>query len=697
MEIRRVDNQKISIHQSQARKIHSISKDGILKRAERPEDLLSLEKIKSASREHPTERIAKAASAFLSLKGIKEKNIQEYDPAGSAWSEAGSVTERTAAGALDIRSRIAEASEKHTEAEMKRSQMRQIREDAKKARNIKEAEFISGKHSQQVTADIREKSVETMMQNQNMTAGNQQVSPGATEIKSDAGNESAPGLQYVRKVNTIDSGDRIHRLKGASAEREGMREKIRAMERQRNQQRAWKAEKTARAVGGGGRIGIIRKLKRGTADEAVKAKAGTKGLAFFVPLFLGMLLCAIPVFLLMSVFYLTPLSLFAPPLKSDTANIRTILTGYYADFNGQIEAKAGSDDANISYLHEENGTAKSNFNDVLMVYLVKYGLGANGTEMTDENRKHLKEVFDEMNSFTQGTTTKTVQAGAYLGPVVTSGYCNCAICCGPWADGLTASGVVPKANHTIAVDSKNPFLPMGTKVIMNGIEYTVEDTGPLEKYGVIFDVYYDVHAVAQAHGHQTWDCYLADGNANTVTVTENGFNVRNLNYEDYIAKGTLNDEQVKWLKYMMTTDFSKILPGTGIGTGSAIGAQAVALGMQHVGEHYSQDRRWDEGYYDCSSFVYRMYIQLGIELPTTAAEQAEYCDSNHLTVTEAELSPGDLIFYSYSDNGRYKNVSHVAIYAGNGMEVEAANSNIGVVYREFRPSNIGLYGRPYGR
>jgi len=696
MEIRRVDNQKISIHQTQARKIHSVAKDGILKRAERPEDLLSLDRMKGASREHPTERIAKAASAFLSLKGTKGNRIEEYDSAGSAWSEAGSVTERTAVGALDIKSRIAQASEKHAETEMKRNQMRQIREEAKNAKNIKEAEYISGKHSQ-VTSWIHEKAAEAMMQNKEVTSGNQQASTRVPEIKPDTGNESTPGLQYVRKVNTIDSGERIHRLKGAGAEREELRGKIRAMERQREQQRAWKAEKAARAASGGSRIGIIRKLKRGTADEAVKAKAGTKGLAFFVPIFLGMLLCAIPVFLLMSVFYLTPLSLFAPVLKSDTANIRTVLTGYYADFNGQIEAKAGSDDANISYLHEENGTAKSNFNDVLMVYLVKYGLGANGTEMTDENKKHLKEVFDEMNSFTQGTTTKTVQAGAYLGPVVTSGYCNCAICCGPWADGLTASGVVPKANHTIAVDSKNPFLPMGTKVVMNGIEYTVEDTGPLEKYGVIFDVYYDVHAVAQAHGHQTWDCYLADGNTNTVTVTESGFNVRNLNYEDYIAKGTLNDEQVKWLKYMMTTDFSKILPGTGIGTGSATGAQAVALGMQHVGENYSQDRRWDEGYYDCSSFVYRMYIQLGIELPTTAAEQAEYCDSNHLTVTETELSPGDLIFYSYSDNGRYKNVSHVAIYAGNGMEVEAANSNIGVVYREFRPSNIGLYGRPYGK
>ena len=37
MEIKRVDNQKISIHQTNARKIHSISMDGILKKTERPE------------------------------------------------------------------------------------------------------------------------------------------------------------------------------------------------------------------------------------------------------------------------------------------------------------------------------------------------------------------------------------------------------------------------------------------------------------------------------------------------------------------------------------------------------------------------------------------------------------------------------------------------------------------------------------
>ena len=47
---------------------------------------------------------------------------------------------------------------------------------------------------------------------------------------------------------------------------------------------------------------------------------------------------------------------------------------------------------------------------------------------------------------------------------------------------------------------------------MNGVEYVVEDTGPLARYGVQFDVFYDDHQLAQNHGHQTWDAYLADDN-----------------------------------------------------------------------------------------------------------------------------------------------------------------------------------------
>lgn len=39
---------------------------------------------------------------------------------------------------------------------------------------------------------------------------------------------------------------------------------------------------------------------------------------------------------------------------------------------------------------------------------------------------------------------------------------------------------------------------------MNGVEYTVEDTGAFARYGVQFDVYYANHSEALAHGHQTW-------------------------------------------------------------------------------------------------------------------------------------------------------------------------------------------------
>lgn len=64
-----------------------------------------------------------------------------------------------------------------------------------------------------------------------------------------------------------------------------------------------------------------------------------------------------------------------------------------------------------------------------------------------------------------------MRVGESLGNVVTSGYCNCSVCCGKWVGEPTASGVYPTPNHTIAVDASNPFVPMGTKVVMNSVEY----------------------------------------------------------------------------------------------------------------------------------------------------------------------------------------------------------------------------------
>ena len=157
--------------------------------------------------------------------------------------------------------------------------------------------------------------------------------------------------------------------------------------------------------------------------------------------------------------------------------------------------------------------------------LISYLTAQYGDFKFDEIKSELETVFslqygiavEEKRETRQETTT--IQVGQSLGNVVTSGYCNCPICCGVWSGGPTASGAMPQANHTLAVDAANPFLPIGTKVVMNGIEYTVEDTGNFAQFGVQFDVYYDNHAAAEAHGHQTWECFLAEGNQNSVEVT----------------------------------------------------------------------------------------------------------------------------------------------------------------------------------
>lgn len=105
-----------------------------------------------------------------------------------------------------------------------------------------------------------------------------------------------------------------------------------------------------------------------------------------------------------------------------------------------------------------------------------------------------------------------------------------------------------------------------------------------------------------------------------------------------------------------------------------------------IGCAYSQDYRDSEGIYDCSSLIARVYAAAGYPIASyspTAAEECRIMESWGTTVTDySDLQPGDIIFFSYSDNDRYKNVTHVAIYVGNGMQIDARGKNYGVVYRE---------------
>lgn len=127
-----------------------------------------------------------------------------------------------------------------------------------------------------------------------------------------------------------------------------------------------------------------------------------------------------------------------------------------------------------------------------------------------------------------------------------------------------------------------------------------------------------------------------------------------------------------------------------------IGSEAVQLAMDRLGDPYSQELRGSGDYTDCSYLVQWVYRQLGIKLPGTAAEQGKYCVNNGLTISKSDLAPGDLVFWSHKVNGRYLNITHVGIYAGDGMVVDASSSRGKVVYRSlFDADKQVLYARPY--
>ena len=86
-------------------------------------------------------------------------------------------------------------------------------------------------------------------------------------------------------------------------------------------------------------------------------------------------------------------------------------------------------------------------------------------------------------------------------------YDNGPCCCGQWAGGHTASGTVPRANHTVAHNT----LPFGTRLLIDGVEYVVEDRGDGNMDSFWVDIYVDTHEEANRRGMYKADVYIIDG------------------------------------------------------------------------------------------------------------------------------------------------------------------------------------------
>ncbi len=108
---------------------------------------------------------------------------------------------------------------------------------------------------------------------------------------------------------------------------------------------------------------------------------------------------------------------------------------------------------------------------------------------------------------------------------------------------------------------------------------------------------------------------------------------------------------------------------------------AEARSLEGISYNYGGDRP-SEGF-DCSGFTSYVFGQAGKTIPRTSGAQAAAATR----ISQSQLRPGDLIFFT-----PYGDVSHVAIYAGNGMVWEAPGSG-----KQVRYAPVWDVSRFYGR
>lgn len=228
----------------------------------------------------------------------------------------------------------------------------------------------------------------------------------------------------------------------------------------------------------------------------------------------------------------------------------------------------------------------------------------------------------------------------------------------------------------------------------------------------------DMCSYTTSTGTETIEGTDANGNPITTTQTVLYVNVSLKSYRDMISIYGFDSDQVELLEQIMSPEFMGQLgwPGGGgtpgvcslteeeinailSGISDSTQRTVCSYALHRVGYPYSQDYRDSGNYYDCSSLAFYSWRSAGKNISfrgaNSAAAEAEGLDSAGKTVSYDEMQPGDLIFYSFTNNGRYKNISHVAVYVGNGKVVEALNERVGVVYRDVSSvGSIVLIGRP---
>jgi cell wall-associated NlpC family hydrolase len=138
------------------------------------------------------------------------------------------------------------------------------------------------------------------------------------------------------------------------------------------------------------------------------------------------------------------------------------------------------------------------------------------------------------------------------------------------------------------------------------------------------------------------------------------------------AKRTLIDAKINQVNSAAMKQAMAIYTETGtyptinIPTANTVGAEALRAALTKVGDPYVWGAA-GPGQFDCSGLVVWAFAQEGIALPHYTGDLW----NSGMHVARNDLEPGDLVFF-------FPDISHVGIYVGNGLMIDAPDFGVPV-------------------
>ena len=178
------------------------------------------------------------------------------------------------------------------------------------------------------------------------------------------------------------------------------------------------------------------------------------------------------------------------------------------------------------------------------------------------------------------------------------------------------------------------------------------------------------------------------GNAIVVSVTTSDFNADSAAIRRLLPNGAGIEPLVSLVSSAgssgATSEVSSGAAGAGAVSSPTVAVTAIDVMLKaaesRAGMPYVYGAAGPTSF-DCSGLVQWSFAQAGIEMPRVAADQARAGPA----VPVSQLAPGDLLFY-HTDPTAPEYISHVAIYLGNGLMVQAPQPGMDV---EVVPADFG--------